>query len=271
MRLARLLRQTKLLLCLLLLTPLSAYAAPKSDLWDFWSDHNAQSTQKVDHSQWQALLTQYVKTEGEQTYFRYGDLRGQDRQALTEYLNRLTSLDPRDLNRAEQFAYWVNLYNALTVNLIVDNYPLKSITKLGGLFSFGPWDQDITQVAGKTLTLNDIEHRILRPIWQDYRIHYAVNCASIGCPNLSATAITADNTEAWLTTAESEFVASQKAMSIQKGKTVISSIFVWYQEDWGGREQVKRYLSEKRPELAKQNGDWDDAYDWDLNVWPKTQ
>lgn len=103
------------------------------------------------------------------------------KQQLKRYIQQMASLDPRDYKKQEQFAYWVNLYNALTVQLVLDNYPTSSIKKLGkGFFSFGPWDDDIIRVAGKKLTLNDIEHRILRPIWRDKRIHYVVNCASLG-------------------------------------------------------------------------------------------
>ncbi|MCV5656507.1 DUF547 domain-containing protein, partial [Escherichia coli] len=83
-----------------------------------------------------------------------------------------------------------------------------SITKLGGLFSFGPWDQDVIIINGKSLTLNDIEHRILRPIWQDPRTHYAVNCASLGCPNLQTQAFTAENTQALLESAAKTFINS---------------------------------------------------------------
>lgn len=132
---------------------------------------------------------------GENALFRYAEVTKEDKTLLNDYLDQLSKLDPREFNRQEQYAYWVNLYNALTVKLILDNYPVASITKLGGLFSFGPWDEKVFTVAGQTLTLNDIEHRILRPIWKDPRTHYAVNCASLGCPNLQSQAFTAQNTE----------------------------------------------------------------------------
>ena len=91
------------------------------------------------------------------------------------------------LGRDEQCAYWINLYNALTLEVVLDHYPVDSIRDIDispGLFSQGPWGKKLITVEGEQVSLNDIEHRILRPIWRDPRIHYAINCASLGCPNL---------------------------------------------------------------------------------------
>lgn len=242
-----------------------ALSAPKAERWDYWDVNQPQSQQIVDHSTWQALLDRYLITQDQNTLFLYSQVSSSDKQRLHDYLSNLTTQDPRQLNQAQQFAYWVNLYNALTVNLILEHYPITSITKLGGLFSFGPWDQDITTINGKALTLNDIEHRILRPIWQDKRIHYVVNCASLGCPNLLPTAFTATNTEQLLTQAESAFVHSLKGVEVVGSKLQLSSIYEWYATDFGGEAGVLSYLETLRPEIGDTNKKPSYRYNWDLN------
>ena len=165
---------------------------------------------------------------------------------LASYLASLQSLDPRDYSRAEQKAYWINFYNALTVQVVADAYPVKSIKdisesllgKLGRIFG-GPWDDVHAKVAGLDLTLNNIEHGILRPIWRDNRIHYAVNCASYGCPNLSPTAFTADNTEELLEAGARAYVNHPRGVEfIDDDFIIISSIYKWYVADFGGEREV---------------------------------
>ncbi len=180
----------------------------------------------------------------------------------------MADVDPRSYSKAEQYAYWVNIYNAITVDLILDNYPVKSITKLGGLFSFGPWGDKVITIAGQNLTLNDIEHRILRPIWNDPRTHYAVNCASLGCPNLQPDAFTADNTESLLEQAATQFVNSQKGATLKGEKLQLSSIYEWFADDFGGNkkgviEHINRYR--QSDDLNAFDGKIEYEYDWALN------
>lgn len=159
-----------------------AIAAPKAELWSYWDQHTPQNSNTISHQKWQGFLSRNLISHNEHVLVDYRNVTEDDKQLLNHYVSELASLDPRDYGKQEQYAYWVNLYNALTVKLILDNYPVSSITKLGGFFSFGPWGDEIIAINDKALTLNDIEHRILRPIWQDARTHYAVNCASLGCP-----------------------------------------------------------------------------------------
>lgn len=132
-------------------------------------------------------------------------------------------------------------------------------------FSFGPWDQDILTINGQELSLNDIEHRILRPIWQDKRIHYAVNCASLGCPNLSAKTFTSDNTQSLLKQAELNFISSSKGVNMTNGKLELSSIYDWYEVDFGGEQGVLEYLSRFKPEIQQTNKKPSYQYNWALN------
>lgn len=254
----------KIWILLLTLFSFNAFSAPKSEPWPFWDQHS-QSTQSIDHSQWQGLLDAYLVERGEYTLFRYASVTDKDKQALKAYISSLASIDPRQYSQAEQYAYWVNLYNALTVDLILDNYPVKSITKLGGLFSFGPWGDEIIEVAGKPLSLNDIEHRILRPIWQDPRTHYAVNCASLGCPNLQALAFTAENTEQLLEQSAQTFVNSDKGAKLSNGQLQLSSIYDWFAADFNGQKGVLKHLARYRSGLAGFDGKVSFDYDWALN------
>ncbi len=252
-----------LLLCALL--SFSAFSAPKADLWPYWNHSNESSQTQISHQEWQQLLDRYLVTQGENTLFRYRAVLAADKATLKQYIQRLAKLDPLQYRKAEQYAYWVNLYNAITVDLILDNYPIKSITKLGGLFSFGPWDEDVITINNQNLTLNDIEHRILRPIWQDPRTHYAVNCASLGCPNLQDQAFTADNTQTLLDSAAKTFINSKKGVSIKGDTAQISSIYDWFAVDFGGENNVFDHIRQYAPQYKRLSGRVKYDYDWSLN------
>lgn len=111
------------------------YAAPQSKLWPMWKQSNEDNPAVIDHQRWQQILDRYVITEDYNNLFRYAEVTASDKAMLDAYITSLTSLDPRNYSLDEQFAYWVNLYNAITVKLILDEYPVKSITKLGGFMS----------------------------------------------------------------------------------------------------------------------------------------
>ena len=257
--------------CVLLIFAATSCFATNTETWNQSDENNPAS---IDHGAWQKLLNRYLITNHPSgvNRVRYKDFTTTDRRALKSYLSDLQSIDPRQYNRAEQMAYWINLYNALTVDLILENYPVKSIKKTGKkLFSFGPWDDQLAQIDGNNLTLNDIEHQILRPIWKDRRIHYAVNCASYGCPNLSAAAFTGINTESLLERGATDYINHPRGVSFNNGDLTVSSIYNWYSADFGGNdEKLLRHLKHyARPELRQKlerfDGSIDYAYDWSLN------
>jgi hypothetical protein len=205
---------------------------------------------------------------------RYGDVTPEDRRRLEAYLDELESVAVSGLNRDEQEAYWINLYNALTVKVILDHYPVSSITKIdlsSGLFSRGPWDAKLVEIEGESVSLNDVEHRILRPIWKDPRIHYAVNCASLGCPNLQSRVYTSSNLEELLEKGAREYVNHPRGASFEGRRLVLSSIYDWFQEDFGGTEDgvlrhLRRYADpELNGKLANYSGRISYEYDWSLN------
>lgn len=260
-----------LLSALLVTSPLQA--APSAELWQKWTQHDANSSETINHDIWNSLLNRYVTLDKSNiNLFAYKAVSATDRQSLKQYLNALSEVSISRLNRDEQRAYWINLYNALTINVILDYYPVRSIRDISsGLFSSGPWAKELIRVEGETLTLDDIEHRILRPIWQDPRLHYAVNCASIGCPNLQNQAFTASNTESLLEKAAREYINHERGANVSNGgKLIVSSIYKWFGDDFGGEAGVIAHLKQyARPELstALQAVDEIDAdhYDWSLN------
>ncbi|NAZ96408.1 DUF547 domain-containing protein [Vibrio toranzoniae] len=255
----------QLLFIISLLCSTLAWSAPKSELWPYWNQSNETSPAQVSHQDWQQFLNSYLVKQGQHALIRYKAVNTSDKAKLKQYIKQLEQVNPLDYSKAEQYAYWVNLYNAVTVDLILDAYPIKSITKLGGLFSFGPWGDDVVVVNDKSLTLNDIEHRILRPIWQDPRTHYAVNCASLGCPNLQLQAFTADNTETLLEQAASEFVNSDKGVLVEGNKLQLSSIYEWFAVDFGTQEQLIQHLEQYRTKPLTNTNNISYDYDWSLN------
>ena len=246
-----------------------AAAVPDKKAWTFWDVQGARSI--VDHSPWQRFLDRYL-VEGADgiNRIRYSAVAADDRAQLDAYLAGLSDLDPRTLTAAAQQAYWINFYNALTVRVVLD-YPRKrSILRMGRkLLAIGPWDDEVANVQGQRLTLNDIEHRILRPLYGDERVHFAVNCASTGCPNLAAQVYSADTLDQLLERQMREYLAHPRGLRLAQGKLVASSIFDWYSEDFGPSETaVRAWLAARQPGLAEAllNPDVDITYDYDWSL-----
>ncbi len=253
-----------------------AQAAPKAELWPRWQKHDPASKQKIDHSAWDRFLKQNVVAPHPSgiNRVRYQAISPDDQKSLKNYLQTLQATAISNSNRNEQKAYWINLYNALTVDLIISRFPVASIRDVNispGLVERGPWGAKLLTIEGEKLSLDDIEHRILRPIWRDNRVHYAINCASLGCPNLQPTAYTSDNSEALLEFGAREFINHPRGVAIQKGKLQVSSIYVWFQEDFGrGAADLMAHWQEyAEPALAGAleiyQGSLAHDYDWRLN------
>jgi hypothetical protein len=246
--------------------------APKADAWDRWRVSGDRPG--PDHAPWTALLTRYVVERPGANLVRYAALKAQDRAALDAYVATLAAAPVSQLTRDAQFAYWVNLYNALTLAVVLDAYPVDSIRDIDispGLFASGPWDKPLVAVAGEALTLNDIEHRILRPLWGDPRVHYAVNCASIGCPDLQPRAFTAAGLDAQLEAAARSYVNDPRGVRIEGDAVTVSKIYDWFIADFGGTEagvldHLRAYAAETLAARLKDVREIDDAaYDWSLN------
>jgi len=253
-----------------------ALFAPDSELWERWTAHASAATETIDHGRWDTFLEgNLIIGDDGVNRIDYANVSGEDRQRLDEYLAMLSAIRISNYNRDEQRAYWINLYNALTVDVVLDHYPVASIRDISispGFFSAGPWGKKLVTVEGEDISLDDIEHRILRPIWKDPRIHYAVNCASIGCPKLMPQAFTAVNTEALLEQGARDFINSKRGARVDPdGRLTASSIYDWFQEDFGGDERgVLAHLRQyANPTLAVKLETVTDVYefeyDWTIN------
>ena len=243
--------------------------------WEDWAAHNDADARVIDHGAWSGLLATYVKPGSDGlNRFAYGAVTPADRQALKTYISGLSGVEITGFNRKEQLAYWLNLYNAVTVQVILDHYPVKSIKDIdiSGFLKDGPWQKELVSVEETPLTLDNIEHAILRPIWRDPRIHYGVNCASVGCPNLLTGAFTGANADAMLDANARAYINSPRGVLVEAdGSISVSSIYSWFAHDFGNSEAgvIEHLLKYAEPALGdkirKANDLSDTHYDWALN------
>jgi len=212
---------------------------------------------------------------------RYGAWKANvaDMAALNGWITAAAAARPSAMARNEAYAYWANLYNALTLKVVLERYPVRSIRDIrssGVPFDpkgyFGPWRTRLVTVEGRRMSLDDIEHETMRPQFQDPRVHYAVNCASIGCPNLRLRAWRAATLEVELDDAARDFVNHPRgAMFRADGGLRVSSIYTWFREDFGASEagviaHLRRYATgDLARRLATATRITEDAYDWALN------
>lgn len=228
---------------------------------------------RADHADWTRLLAAYVrKFDDGITRFDYAALAASpaDRSALDAYIARFAEVDLSARTDAN-FASWANLYNAVTVRHIVQRYPVKSIRDG---YLFGPWKQVKVRAGGREVSLDAIEHDILRVQWGTPEVHYALNCASYSCPNLPDRAWEAATLEADLTKAARDYVNHPRGVTIGRRGLTVSSIYKWFEKDFGGSERavIEHLLSHAEPALAAQIRANPriarDAYDWSLNDVP---
>lgn len=244
-------------------------AAPKARLVDpQFAQSDEASKARIDHARWADFLGAYLARDADGVArVNYRSVDPSARENLDAYIGALEQVSPARLSRAEQLAFWINLYNAATVRLILDHPRVRSIREIGR-----PWDVPVATIDGRAMTLNEIEHGVLRPVFRDPRIHYAVNCASLGCPNLAATPYRGEEIGADLDRAARAYVNDPRGVDIIAGRVAVSKIYGWYAGDFGGSDaailgHLRRYAD---PALAaKLSGVKKiDAYryDWALNT-----
>lgn len=209
------------------------------------------------HSTFNLLLKNNVSSDGS---VDYGDFKSSKKQ-LNEYINSLKNNKPKDLwSKEDKLAYWINAYNALTIDLILRNYPLKSIKDIDK-----PWDQRLWKFGNKWLNLNDIEHQILRKM-NEPRIHFAIVCASFSCPKLQNKAFTATNLEAQLTEATKQFLADETRNNISENNLKLSKIFKWFAKDFKTDGSLIDFLNKyTEVEISSKAKKSFKDYNWDLN------
>lgn len=219
---------------------------------------NADGINRVDYKQWRANKANVEK--------------------LSAAISGFERMKPSTMSQQEAIAFWANLYNAVTLRVVLQRYPVASIRDIpskGLIFDpqayTGPWREKRLLVESKSLSLDDIEHKILRPLAHDPRVHYSVNCASLSCPNLQRSAWIADTLEQDLEHAAREYINHPRAVTVlPDGSLRVSSIYVWFKEDFDGDGGVISHLRQHAaPVLAKRLTPSArisaDTYDWRLN------
>ncbi len=250
--------------------PFAARAAPRAELLDpRWTRTGDQGD--PDAAPWARFLDRF-RVVGADGIARV-DYAGAPRDTLEPWLAAYSAVDPARLRPKAQFAFWCNLYNGLTVDLVLEAWPVDGIKEVrGGLFNTGPWDERIVTVAGAELSLDDIEHGILRPVHGDPRVHYAVNCAALGCPNLLAEPFAEATLDETLEGAAARYVNHPRGARIEGGRLIVSSIYEWFQEDFGGADagvlaHLRRYATGGTAAALEGRTRIDgDAYDWSINA-----
>ena len=211
------------------------------------------------HTSWNNQLAEFVTDNGDVNYEAWK----KEIQALDSYLNQLSNSSVESFDKAEAMAFWINAYNAFTIKLILDHYPLESIMELD---NGKIWDRKWISMGSQILSLNDIEHEILRKEYPDPRIHFAVNCAAKSCPPLHNLAFTAKQLEKMLEERTALFINDSSYNQFTKKAIYLSQIFNWYRGDFPENLQayLLRYLksptSNKLPNEILYN-----EYDWNLN------
>ncbi|MBO0321413.1 DUF547 domain-containing protein [Muricauda sp. CAU 1633] len=219
--------------------------------------HYQMNTSKPSHEVWNTLLKNHVDENGNVKYSVFK----QDAAQLNDYLSHLAQHPPSPTwSKEDSLAYYINLYNAATVKLIVDHYPVESIKDIPNR-----WDKKWIYVGNSTLSLNHIEHEILRKM-NEPRIHFAINCASYSCPKLLNEAFMPEKMEQQLNQVAQDFVNDPTKNRFENGEAQLSKIFKWYKgdftEDTSLLEFINPYL--KNPIGSDADIDYLD-YDWSLN------
>ena len=263
----------KLFLIVLIGLSCASHAIAKKD-WAIWNSSDETNGAIIDHSAFDGFLKTYVVSNHPSgiNRFRYGDVTPGDTKLLNKYIAKMASVDPRDYRKAEQKAYWLNLYNALTLQGLLKVYPVSAV------------DRDKlsrkrrVSVAGKNLSVADIDQRILRPIWQDYKMVFGLSCASVGCPAIHDQAFTAVNTNKLLKQYAREFINHPRGLTVSKNALRVSRIFSWYRDECGdgdGDRQLIRLFTHyaednKALYILGFTGDIEYAYDQRINA-PETR
>ncbi len=220
-------------------------------------DYNLPVKTLPNHQLLNDILGDYVSSDG---IVDYAGIKS-DVARLDAYIAELQQHSPDgEWSKDESLAYWINAYNAFTLKLISDNYPLNSITDLHG---GKPWDHKWINIGGKTLSLNQIENEIIRPTYNEPRIHFAVNCAALSCPPLANKAFTAENLDSLLEERTKGFINDPSYNQLTESPAQLSKIFEWYGKDFG---DVDAFINQyKKDGVSSITSHEFTEYHWGLN------
>lgn len=213
--------------------------------------------QNIEHSIWTVFLQKYVSNSGHVDYKSIST----NKSELNNYLNQFVDASPNEnWTKQEKLAYWINTYNAFTIKLIIDNYPVTSIKDIKS-----PWDQEFIPINGEMISLNHIEHKILRNM-NEPRIHFAIVCASESCPKLLNEAFVANKLEDQLTHATKAFLSDETKNQITENKLELSKIFKWFSKDFNQQGSLIDFLNQYTDVEISENAKIKYLdYSWELN------
>lgn len=198
------------------------------------SEEQPKPKEAFNHDVWNQLLKTHVSDEGHVNYKGFQ----KDKTQLKQYIAQLaTNMPNNDWQRNDVLAYWINAYNALTVDLILKHYPVSSIKDIKN-----PWDDRLWKLGDKWYNLSEIEHEILRKM-DEPRIHFAIVCASFSCPKLSNEAFTANDLEQQLTKSTKGFLSDSKRNIITADELKISKIFQWFSKDFKQNGSITDFIN----------------------------
>ncbi|WP_057937693.1 DUF547 domain-containing protein [Algoriphagus resistens] len=220
------------------------------------------------HKSWDELLKANVSAEGKVNYKGFIE----EKVKLDAYLKNISENAPdrKTWSKDEQLAYWINAYNAFTVKLIVDNYPVESIKDLGPALKIplvkDVWHYKFFKIGGQESSLDEIEHSILRKEFEEPRIHFAINCASVSCPPLLNEAFEASTIDAQLDKMANRFINDSSRNKITPGAVQLSSIFSWFKGDFTKNSSLIDFLNKYSKTKINPNAKISFLdYDWNLN------
>lgn len=225
-------------------------------------------TTPPDHSPWDELLKKHVSPTGIVNYKGFI----QDKQKLEAYVKTISENAPdrSTWSKDEQLVYWINAYNAFTVKLISDNYPVESIRDLGPSLKIplikDVWHYKFFTIGGEESSLDQIEHSILRKEFEEPRIHFAINCASVSCPPLLNEAFTVDKVDSQLERVAKGFINDSSRNKISANQVEISSIFSWFKGDFTKNGSLIDFLNKYSTVKINKNAKINHMdYNWSLN------
>ena len=230
-------------------------------------DQPASALQKIDNSIYASLLKTHVSPTGQVNYNGFK----KDEIMLDQYLHVLSHADISQLTQTEKFAYFINVYNAFTIKLILMHYPgINSIKEIGTFFT-NPWQKKFIPLNGRNVTLDYIEHEILRPQFKDPRVHFAINCASKSCPILRNEPYEAEALESQLSDQARIFINNKARNRVRENTLYVSKIFKWFKEDFQDNPLIiiRQYANDEfKTAIQNLNPNIDIKYldyDWSLN------
>ena len=251
---------------------LGAYGATQMNLIEFWNDHEPASLIDLDHSRFEEFLEKYVIDDHPSgiARFDYLAVSQSDFDKLESYLSDMQFMEPRQLTEAEAKAFWINLYNAATLHMVIEEFVDGNPTRIQARgVPIRRWRRDIITISEQRMSLEDILHGVIRPLYQDPRVHYALIFCMYGSPDMPTTVFKGDNNDALLEELEAKFLSKSRAVKIEGDQLVLSSIFKDYDTDFApSQSQFLAYLRERVPEEVAQsmNGVTKVRYEFDDTV-----